>query len=770
MADAEQRLFICETLRVDRLLLNYLRPHAFAGQQEKPQFGKAGPSAESIPKPNLLITTVWLARIEHLCASLGASMIRRLVMGVPRTSQEEEANAQWLTNPLLLHGEVGFGCQELNSQGKATAVDDDATTVPQRSEAGRALSDLETPARSRGEGKGCAGASVIPYTFVQQLCGRPASQESRALATAMKRVVLEDRGGDRYTNEAVWAVCVAAIHHVGVAGDAAEVVRAELAGRGPSAAGTSKTTNATVGAPVSPSPALVRAWRSAQQARAQLDSESISDLRALLIRRAYFLLFLKPWVSTSREEDFAIESHHEPDVARALRTSELVLKCLLSPAGTADTQNSGGSDVVSVISDDGTREGDLSTLLRIIQVQSERATARARGLSLAVQLLDGMGSDRAVAQILRAVTDGLQSGCPRPKTNSCEGNTTHQVVENINAEVLLGEENGERESGTERLHFMTGVECCDPESKSSLVESMAGFLRQCSVILGQDRSGDRGIAGNSLTRVSVLFHALRAVSMDYEWNDHDILHRSQLFPLVSRLVHDADGSVAAAASNVVQAVYRCAVPEHKVRYRSPSLDQYVPICGNAVDGGVAGGSSVGGDDGSLPARRRGELDNRPASTSTPFQKAFFGAVRQELQHVAEVIGTETQVVVDQEAITSSTAPMLADEADAVAADPPAVDIDSKGRWSSGCASGGDELLVGEKEGSTTTLAAAQVLALVHACCGVECGRQEFSTAGAVHALLRLILLAESEVRGWALRVCAATLPWVEPSLVDRVFR
>lgn len=684
-------------------------------------------------------------------------------MGVPLAAQEE-ANARWLRHPLLLHAEVSFGCKELDHKGKALAVDDDARTMPPRSEAGRVLSDLATPPRSRGEGNGCAGGtSVSPYTFVQQLCRRPANEESRALATAMKRVVLEDRGGDQYTNEAVWAVSVAVVHHVGVAGEAAEVVRAELAGRGPSAPGTSKTKNTPSENAVNVSPALIRAWRSAQKSRAQLGSEPSE--RALIIRRAYFLLFLKPWVSTSRGEGSVIESHYEPDVARALRTSELVLKCLLSPAGTTNTHNSGGITAVGVAKDDGVernigaREGDLDSLLRIIEVQSERATARTQGLSLAVRLLDGTGSDRATAEVLRAVTDGLQAGYPGSKSSSYEGMRANQVAVNNDAEVLLGEENHDGEPNTGRLHFMPGVECCDPESKSALVESMARFLGQCSVVLGQERSGDRGAAGNSFTRRSVLVHALHAVSMDYEWDDHDILHRSQLLPLVSRLVHDTDPSIAAAASNAVQAVYRCAVPEPRATGGSLSLDQFVP-------------GGVGWDNGSQPTERRGRLDNGRASRITPFQKAFFSAVRDRLQHVARVTGKETRMVVDQEVVTSSATPLLVDEADTIAADSPAGGIDSKGMGASGCSSGEDGLFAGEKEVATTTvvLASAQILALAHACCRVECGRQELSTVSAIRALLRLVLLAESEARGWALRVCAATLPWVEPGLVDDEFR
>ncbi|CAN0337088.1 unnamed protein product, partial [Hapterophycus canaliculatus] len=180
---------------------------------------------------------------------------------------------------------------------------------------------------------------------------------------------------------------------------------------------------------------------------------------------------------------------------------------------------------------------DPSALLRIIDAQSERATARAEGFSLAARLLDGPGSDRATASVLRAVTDGLR-------------------------------EHGAAEIATERLHFMPGVECCDPKSKSALFKSTAEFLRQCSLVLGQERLGDRGAAGNSVSRRCVLVHALRAVTMDYDWGDHDILQESQLLPLISSLLDDADRSVANAASGAVQVLYRCTVPSQEVEDNS----------------------------------------------------------------------------------------------------------------------------------------------------------------------------------------------------------
>lgn len=730
--------------------------------QQDEENEKARSSADARPPLSSLPATAWLARLERLCAALGASMIRRLVMGAPQTLQEE-ANARWLLHPLLVHAEVGSGREDVDRQEKALSGVDDATgaATPQI-EAETTLPGVNPPRVGCSEGDGHAGAPGRACTFAQRLCRYPASRESRALATAMKRVVLEDRGGDQDTNHAVWAVAVAIVHHAGVAGEAAGVVRAELAR-------AESHKDGTAGVPLGPSPALVRAWRSAQTARARLSSVALSsDARALLVRRAYFLLFLMPWASTSRGgSSTAVEGVRDAGVALALRTSELVLESLLSPAATAAREGGGGDGDGGGVADDkddvepdvGSREKGLGALLRIIEVQSERATSRARGLSLAVSLLDGTGSDRAAADVLRAVTDGLWARRPpRLKTSGSEGTDEHGAVREENAD-------GEYVAG--RFHFMLGVECCDSSSKAVLMGSATGFLRQSSLVLGRERAGDRGATGSSLARRSVLVHALVAVSMDYEWDDNGILQHSQLLPLILSLVDDADPSVAAAASAAVRAVYRCAVPEHRATKHWTCRGQSACVGGDAAGGGVTG--EFGGSDGDTVETRgpRDRLGSNSAASSTPFQRAFFSAVRCKLQDMAATATSERQAKLDRTLPASSTTPLFANEP------PPAGSIECyDGRGSAGSPLAGGEAAAGEKETPTASaaLAAAQVLALAHACCRVECGRKELSGVGAIRALLGLVLLAESETRGWALRVCAATLPWVEPSLVDGEFR
>lgn len=137
-------------------------------------------------------------------------------------------------------------------------------------------------------------------------------------------------------------------------------------------------------------------------------------------------------------------------------------------------------------------------------------------------------------------------------------------------------------------------------------------------------------------------------------------------------------------------------------------------------------------------------------------------------------------------------PLSVEEVEALAADPPPDDVgtvsglgSASGRSESsscfketagenegeenGCACPADEKKAA-MAGKAGAAAAAQVLALAHACCRTETSREEFLTLSMVGALLRLVLAGDSETRGWALRVCRLTLPRLKPSLVDHEFR
>lgn len=74
----------------------------------------------------------------------------------------------------------------------------------------------------------------------------------------------------------------------------------------------------------------------------------------------------------------------------------------------------------------------------------------------------------------------------------------------------------------------------------------------------------------------------------------------------------------------------------------------------------------------------------------------------------------------------------------------------------------------EREGVVQTT--RKVLALVHACCRLDFGRQELFVPATMGALLRQVLFGGSETRLLALRVCRMVLPWVEPDLVDDKLR
>lgn len=643
--------------------------------------------------------TQWLARLERLCAALGASMVTRLLTGEPPTP-EEEANTRWLRHPLFLHAGLktsGSGWHGASSAAKFAAAGPAATGRP--SDGTVEHMGAETRRVGWGEDKCCTDSSGCSAslaqgtsisgkvaavsqgsagateqwetTLMEQLCRRPPSREALALSSAMKRAVPEDRGRDQDTNETVWAAAAAVIHQAGLAGEAVKVAQAQLERSGPSSAGGNGETNGgSSGGREAPriSPALIQAWRSAQQVRVWLEGGSVPDRgKTLLAWRASFLLLLKPWASTSGGEHSQdnvscfISPGGAPssiggdgnDVARALIASELVLQFLLNTAGPAIpvAGGSGGGRGGG----EGTCEGDPGALLCVLELRSARAMARARGFSLAGRLLDGVASEPSTAEVLRAVSDGLAMALFRRKSVGGEGVPGEAAIweagERGSKETnspLAQHHGGADETvvGEGRLHFLPGVEGCDTQSKAELVEAAASFLSQCSTVLERLSVGFRGSADGSAdavdpmsstrSRRAVAVHALRAVSMDYGKDDHDILYRSQLLPLVSRLVNDGDHPVAVAASQALQKFYRCVV-----RSEDAVEDRSAPRRGLAsgfvrdgdVDGFGSGHGGAGGGDRGNGLGARAPCGRR---SSSPFQLAFFGAILSKVQELAEV--------------------------------------------------------------------------------------------------------------------------------------
>ena len=159
----------------------------------------------SLTAPDASAGATWLVRLERLCAALGASVVRQLVMGEPQDSEEKDS-AQCLRNPILVYADINSADKTLGDWGSG-AASGDCVTTQSYADAGKQIAELSH--RQGGERKGCAGVSVLPSRFMTHLCNNSASRESRALSVVMRRVVLEDRGHDKGTNEAIWAAAVA---------------------------------------------------------------------------------------------------------------------------------------------------------------------------------------------------------------------------------------------------------------------------------------------------------------------------------------------------------------------------------------------------------------------------------------------------------------------------------------------------------------------------------------------------------------------------------
>ena len=565
----------------------------------------------------------WLVRLERLCAGLGASVVTHLMMGEPQNSEEVDS-ASCLRSPLLLHADLKSGDETPGDWGSA-AASRDSVTAQSSADAGKQI-DSGLLHRQGGEGKSCPDARGLPSRLTTRLCSHPASRESRALSVVMRRVVLEDRGHDKGTNEAIWAAAVAAVHHAGLEGEVARIVQAKFAEDDNAAVGG---IDAKISVPLTVSPELIRAWRCVQQARFRLEGGALRDReRTLVMRRAQFLVSLKPWASTTH--DGALQ--REPGELRALTASELVLNFLLRTVERADEGDGVRDDDAEPRTT--AREGDPDALLRTVEVQSVRAVARSRAFSLAAQLLNRRYSHRSAIDVLQSVADGLAIRCLGPALASRQGKDT-QAAGGMPIVVNEGF------CDTDRLHFMVGVECCDARSKSALVESVARFLRQCFLILGKVHITDRSTAAKmDGGRHAVVVQALRAVSMDYGVEDHGILHHSQLLQLVSTLVDDSETSVSEAASVALQAFGRCVLPEQTRNDGSTFLHQ---SAAGGLEGERGFRAFVGGGDVNSQPRNQSPTRGKRAPC-TPFQTAFFSAVRQKVQKISGTSGEEPVTV------------------------------------------------------------------------------------------------------------------------------
>lgn len=683
----------------------------------------------------------WLSRLELLCAALGASMVRRWVRGEPQT-HEEKANAKWLKHPLLLHAGMRAvqPSQPTPAAGSAMASRSTGRVRPAGPDPGawelRSLDPFEarlaTVDRSPPSLESIAAAGSWGTGLMIELCRGPRGGAARALASAMKRAVAEDQGLEPMTNEAVWAVAAAVMHHAGLTEEASQVARAEMEGRKPSPARTSLGGAAAMmemgvrqrrGDVPSISPALVRAWRSAQQARLWLQRVAAQGRdRALLVSRASFLLLLEPWALTTRGKASLERAPSIPPpgmsglsglsslssgagsdanaVGKSLMASELALQFLLARDEPGDGKAPIGDGSV----------GDPGVLLRTMELRSVRAMARAKGFSLAEELLGSMDFHHSTAEVLAAVADGLRMAClgasatPRDAAESPEpveggsgegGEGTAGVPGGTDTEGAAGTaasdgprgsppEGGDGSSTGGNLHYLAGVHCCDTLSKAELVRAVSGFLARVTDILGRDHKttggeGETGRGGGggdgrgggfsgpgadsdpvddvgpqavhppgsrqlyspreSLQAVRV--QAFRAVSMDYGRDDHGILHRSGLLRRVVALLDDPDSTVAAAASETMQELYRCATEAGE------GDDNGVIKAGRRVGGAETQGEDEKHAGGQLSVRAgeklsgEGTLSGAPGPAATShFQETFLAAVCARMGKMADAAQAE----------------------------------------------------------------------------------------------------------------------------------
>lgn len=148
---------------------------------------------------------------------------------------------------------------------------------------------------------------------------------------------------------------------------------------------------------------------------------------------------------------------------------------------------------------------------------------------------------------MRAIAEGLSAGCRESYDPSV---------------VQSGCREGQHKHGG---GITVGTEWCrtfktsDIPSKVALQENVKVFLQQCSCVL-QRYLKVRGLSSPEGCR-PLLIQALRVVSMDYKWEDHELLESSQIISPLSSLVCDKDQQVASTAFEGMLGLYRAVKAE-----------------------------------------------------------------------------------------------------------------------------------------------------------------------------------------------------------------
>jgi hypothetical protein len=478
----------------------------------------------------------WLLQLERISSLVGGlSVETQLRDSAGPPTPEENNHAEWFEDAILATlPSPGLLEQFLPGLDAASPLRRGSQDLMGLVAEGRSL-ELEMPLRQSAKGLNSpVSAFKDPGQLLKQLVRSPLGPNAQTLVQIMKGHVIEDRGQLPIINQAVYAAAAAMILHNNLAAEAMALVM--------------QTLNA-------PSAALIKTWRAAQKMRQWLAFSDAAAAQAVYdvlehgphhrrrpslysgtseevlekvcrgaINRAKWLLCIVPFDeevpvqlkprsrSRSRCVSADLTSTWVPpgaiddgsqDLGTSGSSAAHELKQLLEFRRALSERRKRKKTTTELVLGFLQSDTIVEDLVKVMKVRNERCTKRCIGLNLARSLLVSLRSDDSKMEVLRATVRGIRSlALPH---------------------LSLGE----------RVHFMNRLNGASDAKKQEVTRAFTALMSQVIALLQE-------CSLSSFASAGICRLALQICAVDYEPEDHELLHDSRLLPQIHTLMSSPD--------------------------------------------------------------------------------------------------------------------------------------------------------------------------------------------------------------------------------------
>ena len=179
----------------------------------------------------------------------------------------------------------------------------------------------------------------------------------------------------------------------------------------------------------------------------------------------------------------------------------------------------------------------VEDLTKIITIRDERAALRSKGMELARSMVSCLWTDESKVEMLSHLVKGMRS---------------LRCV----SKAWMGD----------RVHFMNGLSGITVTRKQEVNKAFSSLVSQVIGLLSE--------AGNGNVRSKLTKLALQCCAIDYEPEDHEMLHDSRLLPQIHALMNRRDEELRRTAMSLFKLLLRRCVGSETSQLPVPSLFQH----------------------------------------------------------------------------------------------------------------------------------------------------------------------------------------------------